>query len=112
MVAAPAFGRLAFRRAGQELVVTPRRGVPASSRFEVEVVYGGVPQPLGGDTPYGFVRTDDGMVTLSVQDGASTWFPCNDHPSDKARFTFAVRVPEELDVVANGHLVGRSSDGS
>ncbi|MEU8612175.1 M1 family metallopeptidase [Actinoplanes sp. NPDC048791] len=102
----------AFRRDGQELVVTPRRGLPASSRFGVEVAYGGVPQPLGGDTPYGFVRTDDGMVTLSVQDGASTWFPCNDHPSDKARFTFTVRVPRGLDVVANGRRVGRSSHGS
>jgi aminopeptidase N len=106
-------GRAAeFHRDGQELVITPYRGLRASSRFVVEVAYSGVPDPLGGDTPYGFVRTDDGMVTLSVQDGASTWFPCNDHPSDKASFTFTVTAPSDVDVVANGQRVSRRAHGS
>ncbi|AGZ45006.1 M1 family metallopeptidase [Actinoplanes friuliensis] len=100
-----------FRRDGQELVITPRRGIPARSRFQVAVTYGGVPQPLGGPTPYGFVRTGDGMVTLNVQDGASTWFPGNDHPSDKATFRFTITVPDGLDVVANGRRVSTRTHG-
>ena len=100
-----------FSRNGQELIITPARGLPNRSRFRVEVSYGGTPQPLGGDTPYGFVPTDDGAVVLSVQDGASTWFPANDHPSDKATFAFSVRVPKALGVVANGRLVSRRTVG-
>ena len=38
--------------------------------------------------------------------GAATLFPANDHPSDKAAYTFRVTVPEGLDVAANGLLSG------
>ncbi|MCO5991899.1 M1 family metallopeptidase [Actinoallomurus rhizosphaericola] len=100
-----------FTREGQELIVTPRHGLPEGAAFVVTVAYGGEPRPIGGDTPYGFVPTDDGAVVQSVEDGASTWFPCNDHPSDKATFDFRVRVPQGLGVVANGRLVSRRTDG-
>jgi len=35
---------------------------------------------------------------------AATWFPANDHPSDKAAYTFQVTVPKGLEAVANGTL--------
>ena len=38
----------------------------------------------------------------------STWIPLNDHPSDKATWTFRVTVPAGLEVVANGRLVKQS----
>jgi aminopeptidase N len=38
--------------------------------------------------------------------GAATLFPANDHPSDKATYTFRVTVPDGLDVAANGLLSG------
>jgi aminopeptidase N len=43
--------------------------------------------------------------------GASTWFPSNDHPSDKASFTFRVTVPENLSVIANDRLLSRRAAG-
>jgi len=37
--------------------------------------------------------------------GARAWFPSNDHPSDKATYTFRLTVPQPLTAVANGVLV-------
>jgi aminopeptidase N len=100
-----------IRQSGQELVVTPRIGLREASTFVVSVRYGGVPTPLGGPIafgfPYGFIATDDGAFVAAEPNAASTWFPSNDHPSDKATFTFKVRVPAGLTAVANGDLVGQ-----
>jgi aminopeptidase len=38
--------------------------------------------------------------------GASTWFPCADHPTLKAPYEIALTVPNGLSVLANGRLVG------
>ena len=35
--------------------------------------------------------------------------PCNDHPSDKATYTFEITVPSGLTAVANGDLVDQTS---
>ncbi|HEX8346952.1 MAG TPA: M1 family metallopeptidase, partial [Actinoplanes sp.] len=42
---------------------------------------------------------------------ASTWFPVNDHPSDKATFALAMTVPDGLEVLSNGVPGERSSAG-
>ena len=34
--------------------------------------------------------------------GCATWFPCNDHPTDKARYRLAITVPRPLAAVAVG----------
>ncbi|WP_242902356.1 M1 family metallopeptidase [Actinomadura terrae] len=102
-----------FNRDGQELRITPARGLPDRSRFTVTVDYGGTVRPeqdAGG--PTGFVPTPDGAVVSGGGDTASTWFPSNDHPSDKATFDFRVRVPAGLRVVANGEPRGRRDSGA
>lgn len=45
------------------------------------------------------------IQTLSFPTGARHWFPCNDHPSDKATYEFLVTVPDSFSVLANGRLV-------
>jgi len=37
---------------------------------------------------------------------AHHWFPCEDHPSDKATVQFTIEVPAEWRAVANGRLLG------
>ena len=37
---------------------------------------------------------------------AATWYPVNDHPLDKASYSFRVTVPAGLQAVANGELRG------
>ncbi|MWK40094.1 M1 family peptidase [Actinomadura sp. J1-007] len=95
------------KRRGTELTVTPRHGLRSGTTFTVAVTYGGVPRTIVGSpivfgSPYGFLHTEDGAYVGAEPDGASTWFPSNDHPSDKASYDFSITVPEGLGAVANG----------
>jgi aminopeptidase N len=82
------------------------------------VHYDGVPITgeivLGPDfsIPAGFIHTDDGALVAGQPEVAATWFPVNDHPIDKASYTFVVTAPAGLEVVANGRLVSRKRHGS
>jgi aminopeptidase N len=106
--------RATFRRAGSELRITPGTALTTGQEFRVSVRYGGVPHtivgsPIAFGEPYGFLHTPDGQFVAAEPDGASTWFPCSDHPSDKATYTFRVTVPKGRKAVANGRLVSRST---
>ncbi|MFG0317161.1 MAG: M1 family metallopeptidase, partial [Planctomycetota bacterium JB042] len=99
----------AWERSGRELTVTPGRPIERGARFEVAVEYAGTPQPIRSRAfplPIGWMAFGDESFVLSEPEGAASWFPCNDHPSDKALFTFAVTVPEGYTAAANGRRVG------
>ncbi|MDN3022753.1 M1 family metallopeptidase [Streptomyces sp. S.PB5] len=88
-----------FAVAGEDVVVTPRQAVPLGRPFHVVVRHTSDPS---GPQVGGWVRTRDGLVMANQADAAHRVFPCNDHPADKANFTFQVVAPQELTVVANG----------
>ncbi|MFV2099939.1 M1 family metallopeptidase [Micromonospora sp. LOL_024] len=92
------------RHADNELVVTPARGIVAGSSFTVDVTYAGVPEPIADSVlgSGGFQHTDDGAVALGQPHSAATWFPVNDHPSDKAAYDIEVTVPDGLAALSNG----------
>ena len=72
------------------------------------MTYGGTPQPISlGSAIFGAGWQTDGRDAYVVSEpaGAATWFPANDHPTDKALFTFEITVPADLVAVANGVLV-------
>ncbi|MDO3702497.1 M1 family metallopeptidase [Micromonospora sp. C28SCA-DRY-2] len=98
-------------RKGDELVVTPARGLIAGNGFVAEISYDGEPEPLRTEAlgQGGFLHTSDGAIALGQPESASTWFPVNDHPSDKASYDFEITVPDGLTAVSNGVPVGRSS---
>jgi len=103
-----------FTRDGQELIITPSKGIAGDSTFTVNVRYAGVPETIVGSpivfgSPYGFIHTDDGAFMGDEPNATSTWIPLNDHPSDKATWTFRVTVPAGLEVIANGRLVKKST---
>ena len=93
-----------YRRRGQELTVTPAAGLRRGGSFTTVVRYAGRPRPMHNNAlgTYGWVPTRDGALVVAEPDGAPTWLPCNDHPRDKATFTFRVTVPKGLRVLANG----------
>ena len=103
-----------FSRNGQELTITPRQGLRDRRTFVASVSYGGVPETIVGSpvvfgSPYGFVHTDDGAFMGDEPNASSTWFPSNDHPRDKAAYTFRVTVPAGLSVMSNGRLVSQKT---
>ena len=101
----------AWSRAGTELTVTPRRPLSRGQAYVTSIVYDGVPKvihdPDLGDG--GAFTTEDGVVVLGEPDVAQAWFPSNDHPSDKASFSIALTVPQDLQAISNGVPAGRST---
>ena len=89
---------------GNELVVTPPTGIAEGAAFTVVVTYAGKPTVLNNKAlgEGGWLRTGDGAFALGQPESASTWFPVNDHPADKATFSLAMTVPDGLEVVSNG----------
>ncbi len=105
-------GRAAkFKRTGEELIVTPARPIANGSTFTVLITdFRAAPTKItyAVDSAAFFV-TPDGSATAPQPYDAHLIFPCNDHPRDKATFTFAIDVPEGRDAVANGTEVGHTT---
>lgn len=89
-----------------ELVVTPAQPVGRGARFTVVVRYHGDLHSIDdGGAPSGFIvgGGDPAAGYLEGEPhGCATWFPCNDHPTDKATFHLAITVPRPLQLVAVG----------
>ncbi|TDC97364.1 M1 family metallopeptidase [Actinomadura sp. 7K507] len=102
--------RASYKRTGaQELVITPRKGLRKHRHFTVTVAYSGVPHTINDPTlgTSGWLPTDDGAVMLGQPFGAATVYPVNDHPTDKATYTFTLSAPEDLTTLSNGDLRGK-----
>jgi aminopeptidase N len=96
-----------FVAESSELRITPRRPLSPGRRFTVVVTYVDLPDadPAPGRLPMGWFHADGGSYVLNEPDGARSWLPSNDHPSDKATWTFDITVPAGTTAVANGVLV-------
>ncbi|MGA9373213.1 MAG: M1 family metallopeptidase [Solirubrobacterales bacterium] len=88
-------------RRGGEMTVTPVSSIASGAGFVAVVAYRGRPRPIGG---VGWIRTRDGTTAFSEPNGSPGWFPCNDHPSDKASYSFTVTTPRRYRAIANGLL--------
>ncbi|MFD4715960.1 M1 family metallopeptidase [Streptomyces sp. NPDC058430] len=89
-----------FDTSDEDLVVTPETAVPEGAPLEITVRH--TSNPVPGKEEGGWVQTKDGLAMANQADAGHRVFPSNDHPSDKARFTFRVTAPKALTVVANG----------
>lgn len=90
-----------------ELRITPAEPIAAGDEVTVRVEYTATPDALtsGASLPAGWFHTPQGSYVLNEPDGARTWLPSNDHPSDKATWTFTITVATGSTAVANGALV-------
>jgi aminopeptidase N len=107
-----------FNQADDKLTITPRSPIPKGGIFWLSVAYGGVPDPLpdptapGYDLFLGWFQHQKSTYAVSEPIGASTFFPANDEPTDKASFTIGVTVPAGYTGVANGFFVGSKAIGT
>lgn len=102
---APAF----FTRSGQEFTITPDAPIAAGAIFTTTVAYAGKPTPLA-DPDLAFIdqgwnHRDGAIFVVSEPGGAMTWYPVNNHPTDKATYTLRITVDKPNVVAANGVLV-------
>jgi aminopeptidase N len=103
-----------YTHRADKLRIRPARPPAAGAPFTVEVRYAGTPRPVKtrdwGDL--GWEQLDEGALVASQPVGAPSWFPCNDHPADKAAYRISVTAPSPYAVVANGTLESRTVSAS
>jgi aminopeptidase N len=81
------------------LAVTLNRVYNAGEQAQVYIVYSH--KDIEDD---GFYVSGGFLFTDCEPEGARKWFPCYDHPSDKATVDITAKVPVNVKLVANGRL--------
>ncbi len=100
-----------YKRLPDKLVIYPKVPLTLGQPFTLEISYQGTPRQMVSvyapdDKPVGLRLTaGKNLYVLAEPDGAHHWFPCNDHPRDKARYRIELKVPRGLTGVANGNLI-------
>jgi len=81
----------------------------AAKSQKISVDYRGLlPQEASQGDAVGLISDGTNLVAYLQPDGAHHWFPCNDHPSDKALFDMYIEVPNGLVVGALGTLISET----
>jgi aminopeptidase N len=102
-----------FVTRGRKLHIWPDRPLAAGLMMTVDIQYSGNPRPLRGLWgEVGWEELKDGVLVASQPNGAPSWFPCNDHPSNKASYRITVTTDSPYRVVVNGSLRARTARGS
>jgi aminopeptidase N len=95
-----------FTREGDhELVITPAAPVAKGDTFETRVKYSGTPESAeaGSLGENGWQRSSSGGAFAAGEPhSATSWYPANDTPKDKASFKLDARVPKGWSVISNG----------
>jgi aminopeptidase N len=95
-----------YERSGDhELEITPATPVGKGVTFATRVRYRGVPeQPEQGALGDGGwqISSSGGAFAAGEPHSATSWYPANDTPKDKATFKLDARVPNGWSVVSNG----------
>ena len=101
----------AFHQDGPELRIQPSAPLSAGDTVRIDVGYHFDGDSTSGASglPVGWFDTAGGSYVLNEPDGARTWLPSNDHPSDKATFDFTIHTAPGVTGVANGALVEHTS---
>lgn len=106
-------GALAFAHPGDALNITLPAAVPVDGTVAVDVTYSGNPNQTGfGSFVFGTRSGDRFAWSLSEPYGARDWWPCKDHPSDKAdSVRVTVTAPSQYRTGSQGVLVGETIVG-
>jgi aminopeptidase N len=89
------------------LVIDLASALDAGTPLTLEVSYSGVPKMMHGAWgEIGWEELEDGVLVASQPNGASTWFPCVDHPSVKSTYHFTVSTDAGYLPVCNGLPTG------
>lgn len=102
-------------RDGRELQLTPDAPIPEGAAFTTVVAYEGQPTPVPDGTDLfevGWQTDGREAYVVSEPAGAATFYPVNDHPTDKATYTLEVTAPEDQVVAASGLLAGEPVPGA
>ncbi|GGO59403.1 M1 family metallopeptidase [Streptomyces lasiicapitis] len=105
---------------GEKLDITPQQALDKGRPFDVDIAYrvdrsdnrarpGDPTSPAPRLTPW--VNKKDGFVLFGQPDRSHMFFPANDYPVDRARFTFRITAPKDLQAVGIGTQRSRTTKG-
>lgn len=95
-----------------EVAITPSTAIAEGSRFSVTVDYDGKPANHSYAGESNWLASPEEVVAMNQPHMAPWWFPSNDHPRDAALMDITVTTDSDRTVIANGHQVSRSTDGT
>jgi aminopeptidase N len=104
----------AWRRDGEDLVITPRRTLPNGAPFLVTVAnFTAVPTVADSadESTTAFFQHSVGSATAGQPNWTHSFLPSNDHPSDKATWDVRFDVPAGEIAVSNGIQLARWTAG-
>jgi len=93
---------ITFSRKKDKLNIVLPKIFEKGSDFKVEIAYTGIPKEIENSVTSGWHALEDGVSALSEPNAAKNWFPCNNHPTDKATYAFHITVPKTFEAVTNG----------
>lgn len=101
----------AIELAAPELFITPAVPLDKGQRATVDLHYTVSPRPVQSPSSVevGWFDTPGGSYVLNEPEGAHSWLPSDDHPSDQATFRFEISVASGVTAVANGAMVDHTS---
>ena len=81
--------------------------------FKIKIDYEGTPKRIGFSSfAFGQINGNSCVYNLSEPEYASTWFPCNDIPSDKALLDMKITNDSSNISASNGKLISVTTKGS
>ncbi|MGE5683412.1 MAG: M1 family metallopeptidase [Bacillota bacterium] len=91
-----------------------RLTIPAQAdmdSFQIRIKYSGKPKRIGFDS-FAFDKNGDKSVVYTLNEPvfASTWFPCNDRPDDKALVDISITNDSSKTSISNGKLVNVNTE--
>ncbi|HRN51519.1 MAG TPA: M1 family metallopeptidase [Anaerolineales bacterium] len=96
---------------GAELSITPVAPLQAGQEFEIVVEYSGSPgegidfsNMNEFEVGWGWYADGEGAYVAAEPSGNSAWMPLNEHPADKATYSYAITVAKPYVAAANGVL--------
>ena len=102
-----------FRQSSGKLRLRFAAEIAAGTEFDLVIRYGGSPRPIRTTWgEIGWEETESGSLVASQPNGAPSWFPCDDTPSEKALYDIIITADDPFIVVSNGDLVSRRAGGS
>jgi aminopeptidase N len=93
-------------------VITISLNIPAGQTFTTQVFYSGVPQLTSDIYHIGMIFSANTVFTISDPDAARQWWPCYDHPWDKALVDLHITMRSDWKVAANGLRDGITDHGN
>ncbi len=91
--------KISFKHQNDSLIITTNKIFKKGSKITFRILY-----HHKDIIDEAFFVKSGMLFTMNAPEGARNWFPCFDHPSDKATFSIKAKTPKNVLLASNGLL--------